>query len=477
MPAARTEPPANASLEATRVDGYLIFLFVLLSTATLFDGFDAAMLTIAAPDVRATLGIDIADWGYLFAFTRLGMIASFFLLLGADRLGRRSLMMVTIVGFAVTNGLSGFATDATEFAVLQMLARIFLTAEYALAVIMVGEEFPARIRGRAIAILTSFATLGVMFIARLQPFILLHECPADALAAGTCVPPESNWLRDFGMAVVAAVQQWLGRPVDGADWRVLYVLGLAPLALVLLLRLSMRETRRFAAIHRERAAAETSGVGFWRRQLANASIPWQPEYRRRTLIVVVLWNCVHLVTAPSVAYWVIFAREQLEFTPALVGSIVFWGYAGGVAGNYAAGFLIDRIGRRITCAALYTFAAIAICMLYQVHSVAGQYAWMIATVFGFGAATTATHVYATELFPTAIRATGYGWATNLFGRITEFATPALIGLLIARFDVSLSAAVAFVSLGPVLGSALVLLYAPETRGLTLEAVQTEAVRR
>lgn len=473
MPAARTGPPSPSSLEAVRVDGYLVFLFVLLSTATLFDGFDAAMLTIAAPDVRATLGIDIADWGYLFAFTRLGLIASFFLLLVADRVGRRALMMVTIVGFAITNGLSGFATDKVEFAVLQMVARIFLTAEYALAVIMVGEEFPARLRGRAIAILTSFATLGVMFIARLQPYILLHECTPDALAAGTCVPPESNWLRDVGMAAVATIQQWMGRPVDGADWRVLYVLGLAPLALVLLLRLSMRETRRFQAVRLERTP-EADGGGFWRRQLANASIPWQPEYRRRTLVVVVLWNCVHLVTAPSVAYWVIFAREQLHFTPTLVGSIVFWGYAGGVAGNYAAGFLIDRIGRRITCAVLYTFSAIAICMLYQVHSVTGQYSWMIATVFGFGAATTATHVYATELFPTPIRATGYGWTTNLFGRITEFATPALIGLLIARFDVSLSAAVAFVSVGPVIGSVLVLLYAPETRGLTLEAVQTQA---
>src|SRR5512134_3924785 len=114
MQAVRKEAPH--SLEATRVDGYLVFLFVLLSTATLFDGFDAAMLTIAAPDVRQTLGISIGDWGYLFAFTRIGMVASFFLLLFADRVGRRSLMLITIVGFAVTNGLSGFATTSTEFA-------------------------------------------------------------------------------------------------------------------------------------------------------------------------------------------------------------------------------------------------------------------------------------------------------------------------------------------------------------------------
>lgn len=470
MSSPAAQRPSN--LEATQVDGYLIFLFVLLSTATLFDGFDAAMLTIAAPDVRQTLGISIGDWGYLFAFTRIGMIASFFLLLFADRVGRRSLMLITIVGFAITNGLSGFATTSTEFAIYQMLARIFLTAEYALAVIMVGEEFPARLRGRAIAILTSFATLGVMFIARLQPYILLHDCASGSLATNDCVAPASNWLRDAGMNVVAVVQQWLGRPVDGADWRVLYVLGLAPLALVLFLRLSMRETRRFQAVQQGREGTAARGfAAIWRQELANARIPWQPRYRQRTLMVVVLWNCVHVVTAPSVAYWVIYAREHLGFTPALVGSIVFWGYAGGVVGNYTAGFLIDRIGRRLTCSLLYTFSAIAICVLYQVTSVTGQYVWMILTVFGFGAATTATHVYATELFPTAIRATGYGWTTNLFGRMTELATPALIGLLIAAFHVTLPAAVAVVSLGPIIGSFIVWRYAPETRGLTLEAVE------
>jgi putative MFS transporter len=472
MPAPRTE--VSASLEAARVDSYLVFLFVLLSTATLFDGFDAAMLTIAAPDVRQTLHISVGDWGYLFAFTRIGMVASFFLLLFADRVGRRSLMLFTIVGFAVTNGLSGFATSSREFAIYQMLARIFLTAEYALAVIMVGEEFPARLRGRAIAVLTSFATLGVMFIARLQPFILLPDCASGAVAAGDCVAPASNALRDIGMSMVATVQQWMGRPVDAADWRVLYVFGLAPLTLVLLLRLSMRETRRFEAVRRERGSTAGLSLGaMWRQELANARIPWQPRYRQRTLMVVVLWNCVHVVTAPSVAYWVIYAREHLGFTPTLVGSIVFWGYGGGVLGNYAAGFLIDRIGRRVTCALLYAFSAVSICLLYQVTSLTGQYVAMIATVFGFGAATTATHVYATELFPTAIRATGYGWTTNLFGRITELATPALIGLLLAGLHVSLPTAVAVVSIGPIIGSLIVLRYAPETRGMTLEAVEEQ----
>jgi putative MFS transporter len=105
-----------------------------------------------------------------------------------------------------------------------------------------------------------------------------------------------------------------------------------------------------------------------------------------------------------------------------------------------------------------------------VPSLAGQYVWMFLTVFSFGAAMTATHVYASELFPTEIRATGYGWTTNLAGRLTEVVTPVAIGALIAPLG-GIPAAIAVVAVGPIAGAVLVLLYAPETRGLTLEQVQ------
>ena len=41
-------PVSATPLEADRMTPYLWFLFVLLSTATLFDGFDSGMLTFAA---------------------------------------------------------------------------------------------------------------------------------------------------------------------------------------------------------------------------------------------------------------------------------------------------------------------------------------------------------------------------------------------------------------------------------------------
>jgi putative MFS transporter len=446
---------APAPVESARVTPYHGLLFGLLSTATFFEGFDISMMSLAAADVRAGLGISREAWGAIFSITRVGIVASFFLLLFADRFGRRLLLFVTVLGFGAVTGLTALARDPLEFTALQTLARFFLQAEYALAVIVVGEEFPARLRGRAIGLLTAFATIGVMVMAKVQPFVLL--------APGA----EGNWLHDAALAGVTGLQRGLGLEDEHSAWRGLYFLGLPPLLLIFLLRFAMRETRRFEAVaaSRRRLGRRAELAAQWRA----AKTPFLPAWRRRTLIVTLLWNFVHLLTAPAVAYWVIYAREEVGLDAHTIGDIVFWAYVAGAFGNFLGGWLIDRIGRRGTCALFYALGAVALVSLFHTRGLTGQYAWHIACVGSFGAAIAATHAYASELFPTEIRATGYAWATNLFGRLTEIATPALIGLLIPWLGISW--AVTLAGFGPILGALFVLRYAPETRGLTLEQIE------
>ena len=80
-----TTGPSQTSVEAVKVDSYLVFLFLLLSTATLFEGFDSGMLGFASPETRADLDISLAEWGFVNGFIRLGVVLSFFFLLYADR--------------------------------------------------------------------------------------------------------------------------------------------------------------------------------------------------------------------------------------------------------------------------------------------------------------------------------------------------------------------------------------------------------
>jgi MFS transporter, putative metabolite:H+ symporter len=439
---------------------YHITLLALLGIATIYEGFDASMLTLASVDVRATLHIGLDEWGTLYAITRAGMIASFFFLMCADRFGRRALLLVTVGGFALASAATAFVQTKEGFTICQTVARLFLTTQYGLAVIIASEELPARLRGTGITILTAFATVGTVAMAKASPFFLLL---ADA---------PGNAAHDFAMDCVAFGSRLLGIEDDGAHWRGLYLIGALPLLLLPVLRFGVRETQRFQEIAASRKVA--SMLGTIRAQFAEARRLIEPQYLPRFRIVALLWNCVNLVIAPAVAYWSIYARENVGMTPAQVGNVVMWAYIAGAFGHLLAGQLVDRLGRKITCAAFYSIAAVAIVGLFHTNTTAGQYFWHIATVFFFNCAIGATHVYASELFPTELRATGYGWTTNLFGRVTEVLIPLMIGQLIPFMGISWS--ITWVAIGPIIGALLVMKYAPETRGLTLEQIQEKLSR-
>lgn len=403
---------------------YLWALLAMLVSATVFDGFDASILAAVAPMVKEQHGLSNAGWGLVNTTVRLGAVASFFILIFADHYGRRRLITLTVLGYALFTGLTAFSWSIESFTAFQFGARVFLAAEFALALIIIGEEYPTRWRSFGISLLVGVSALGTIAAFLSARYVLTHY-----------------------------------------PWRTMYLLGLIPLGLVFFFRLGMRETRRFEHAHRD---AEPLSL----RQLRRAiGVPFHRRYRARTLLVTLIWNCNHLITAPAVTFWTIHASRNLGYTPSQYGLVVASGYLFGfLFGAPAAGFLMNRLGRRLACSGFYVCAALVIFLLFSVRSpdVTLQIALMSLTIFFFLGANAVTDVYATELFPTEIRATGYSWTTNLFGRGTEIVTPLAIGLLADRLGIP--TAVGIMAIGPVLGALIVLRYAPETRGKTLEEI-------
>src|SRR5262249_45786697 len=150
--------------------------------------------------------------------------------------------------------------------------------------------------------------------------------------------------------------------------------------------------------------------------LAGIRVPFQPRYRRRSLLVTLIWNCNHMVTSPAVTFWTIHAARNHGYSPSQYGLVVAVGYfVGFVLGTPTAGLAMNHLGRRRSCAMFYTCAAAAIFLLFwaPTNDVAVQVGLMSATIVSFLGANAVTNTYATELFPTEIRATGYSWTTNL----------------------------------------------------------------
>ncbi len=413
--------------EATEMTPYLWALLGMLVSATVFDAFNISILSTVAPIIQETNGLSNTQWGLVNMVIRIGAVSSFFVLSLADRYGRRPMITISVLGYAVFTGLTGFSRSIEVFTFYQFCARIFLAAEFALALIIIGEEYPTRWRSVGISMLAGVGALGTIAAFVTARYVLASY-----------------------------------------DWRTMYWIGLAPIALVLLVRLGMRETRRFAHVQ------QRDGAMSFRQHLANMRVPFQPRYRFRSLLVTLIWNCNHFVTAPAVTFWTIHAARDLHYTPQQYTVVVAAGYLFGfLTGAPAAGLLMNRFGRKRTCAFYYIGAAVVIFGLFATTStsVAIQTALMSVNIFFFLGAGASTNTFATELFPTEIRATGYSWTTNLFGRFSEILTPFAIGILADRIGIPY--AVGIMAIGPIIGGLIILRYAPETNNKTLEEISAE----
>lgn len=434
------EPPLPASrhrawMAALGVsDRYLLTLLGLLMSVTIFEGYDVTIFHLCTPDIARTFHMDDRAVGTMASMVRFGGMLAFFVVMLSDRIGRKPIVSVTVLLYALFTFLTAISRGLWSFTLFQSCAQVFLSAEFGVSVIMISEEFPDSSRGRGVAILHMVGLLGVVAGGALYGVV------ADSR---------------FG-------------------WRGMYLIGILPLLLVAFLRRDLKETRRFEAIKqmRPRETAACAAPSPALRALRHAFAPFGGPYRGRLLLVALLWNSVGLVGAPAVTFFSLYAKRDHHWTSAEIGHAIVFAYVIGTLGHATAGWMLDRVGRKLTTSASYLLGACAILALFQTASHGAMLLSLVVTVFAFQGARTATATYSAELFPTEIRATSYSLTVQLLGQIAALLTPVTIGYLSHSLG-GLGNAVAAVSAGPVIGAALVLIFAPETRGLSLEQLEAQ----
>ena len=422
-PVGTVHPP-----DVGRSDAYLRTLLVLLVSATFFEGYDSSILSLLLGDIQNTFAVPESTLGVARGLIEVGAVAAFFFTRLGDRWGRRPLLIWSVVGYTVCTALTAFSWDIWSFTFFQFAARIFLGAEYAAAVTMIVEEFPAKRRGRALGTLLACAALGVIVIG-----ILLQ----------------------FGVQ-------------DGPlEWRTLYLVGLAPLVLLSVFRRRIEETRRFE----EQGARGVRPKGsFWE--------PWQPPYRRMLVVVGIIHLGRSLPLVASTSWWAFYAERERGFTSAEVGFFIIFAYGLGVFGYVICGRLMERWGRRPTAILYFAMGCFWAIVLFQVESKAVAFpALILAVFFGLGVAPV-MGAFATELFPTHIRSQSAAWVRNIFEIAGYVGGPLLVGVLGDHATGAIGSIGDTVSLLMVLwlpGVYLVWRYIPETKGMDLEDIHEAAV--
>jgi putative MFS transporter len=406
---------------------YLWVMFGLLMSVTIFEGYDVSIFHLCTPDIARTFHLDNRAVGLMASLVRFGGMMAFFLVMYSDRIGRKPIVSLTVLFYTLFTLFTALSQSLGSFTLFQSCSQLFLSAEFGVAIIMISEELPSDLRGRGVAGLNMMGLVGV-------------------IAGG-------------GLYGIVADSRW--------GWRGMYLIGIAPLLLVAFLRRNLRETVRFETVRSEReSGAKSEPIGILA-TLRQAAEPLRGPYRSRMLLVALLWNTVGVVGAPAVTFFSLYAKRDNHWTSPEIGHAIIIAYVVGAFGNLVAGWSLDRLGRKVTTSISYLAGAGAILALFQTADHTHMLIALVVTVFCFQGARTATATYSAELFPTEIRATSYSMTVQLLGQVAGLLTPFTIGAL-ARSLGGLGNAVAAVSIGPVIGAVLVWMFAPETRGLSLE---------
>ena len=252
---------------------YLWALMGMLVSATVFDSFNLAILSTVAPIIQQLHGLNNTQWGLVNLIIRVGAVVSFFILMLADRFGRRALITLTVLGYALFTGLTGMARTIESFTALAVL-RAHLPGRR----VRPGADHHRRGVPDALAQLRHLAARRHRRARhdRRLPHRARRAQRTTTGARCTC-SGSFRW-------------RWCSSSASAC-------------------------ARRGAS-----SSCGSSGQphGSLRAQLASMRVPFQRRYRKRSLLVTLIWNCSHMVTSPAVTFWTIHAAHDLGYSAAAV---------------------------------------------------------------------------------------------------------------------------------------------------------------
>ncbi len=396
----------------------------LLSVAGMFDAYDVGIMGLAISEIQTSLAIAERDVGGLMAVIRLGMLPAFALTVMADRLGRRRLLLATIIGFTACTFLTAFARDAQEFMLLQFIGRIFIAGESMLAIVVIVEELNARDRGFGIGLLGALGSFGHGLSSMIFPL-------TDLMPYG---------------------------------WRSLYVIGAIPLLFLAWFRRGLNETRRFESSLEERDQ-ETGLAAALRPVLSLVRM-----YPGRLLAMCATIVPFSFVVVTAMSFHAKTLLEVHEYEKWQVTVLFMLGGGLGIMGNIAGGALGDRLGRKRVMSAAMALFALAVFTFYNVTGALVPIAW-ITLLFTLTASEALLTALGAELFPTSYRSTASGMRA-IVGTLAGSVGLALEGSLYAWAG-SHAAAITVMTPALLLPPLVIWLFLPETAKRELEELSPE----
>jgi MFS transporter, MHS family, proline/betaine transporter len=281
------------------LDGYdlVLMLFVLTSVSQLFFPSEDPNVSLLASFAAYVIALVIRPVGGAF-FGNFG-----------DKFGRKKTMMITIIGFSIATFSMGLLPVWTQVGLLAPVLLIFLRfvqgffagGEWGSGAVLTMESARKQKRGSMSGFLQGGFSLG--FIMASIAFTIISSLYPD------------NAFSEFG-------------------WRILFISGLIPGILSLVIRLKMSESAVWLAKKEKHGVHE-----FPLRKILGS------EHRKKFLSCLVLTSGLHYLYYTSLGFMPTFLENYVHLVRADVALIMIAGTSTALLGEFFAGNLSQKIGR------------------------------------------------------------------------------------------------------------------------------------
>jgi MFS family permease len=325
----------------------------------------------------------------------------------ADKIGRRNMLLVTMLVTGLGSLYNAFAPDYPNFVIARIVTGIGIGADLAIVNSYVNEVAPRRSRAKFTTLIFVMSALGALVGIWLGLIL---------------TTPATPWPEGLPFAAAG--------PGFENGWRWMYGIG-AILALVaIVLRVELPESPRWLINHGRTEEADAIVVDMERRARRHgplteptaevpqevveppARVPYRdlfgnPLYRRRIMLLFALWF-VGYITVYSYASGFTSVLSALKYPPPEAGVIAAVGTFGFVGAAVVMTFIVEKLERRhwLPVAAVVTLVGALLI------AGAGTAMWVaflgsILIFAGFNLWVSPTYSLSAECFPTRARTTGF----------------------------------------------------------------------
>lgn len=420
-------------------------IFLIGGLGFMFDAWDVTLNGYLIPLLSDEWGLTPGQAAWVGTSNLIGMAVGAFAWGSiADLIGRKKAFTATLLIFSIFTVLGAFSGDLVWFCVFRFLAGFGLGGCIPVDYALVGEFTPRKHRGRVLTAMDGWWPIG----------------------AGLCGVVSAILIAAFG------------------DWRYLMLVMVLPALLVFWVRRSVPESPLYL-VQRGRTAEAKAVIDQLVKSTGGAIREWRlppagddPKLTLGGLTgqFTALWRFNWRIT---LAAWGLFLSILLVYYGALTWmpqiliasgyrqSVAFLTTAGmtgiGFLGVVAAALLVERVGRKWILAVSGPLSAVVLVVFaLTVELPVVATVWLLAFGFTIQVAIPVLYTYVSELYPTELRGSGFGWASTV-SRVGAGLVPLIFGSLLWPY-LGLPLTFAVTGLLVLVAVVWMAFNAPETRG-------------